>query len=48
MIVMVNRYPSVREEAFTALRCKVENTKAIKFSLPVLKKMNADFDGDEM
>jgi DNA-directed RNA polymerase beta' subunit len=45
---MVNRYPSIREESFTALRCKVEDVKAIKFSLSVIKKMNADFDGDEM
>lgn len=47
-IVMVNRYPSVREESFTTLRAKIEDTKAIKLPLCIIKKMNADFDGDEM
>ena len=48
MIVMVNRYPTLREESVTALRCKVEETKTIKFPLGVIKKMNCDFDGDEV
>ena len=47
-ICMVNRYPSVREESFTTLRIKVEDVKTINFPLSIIKKMGADFDGDEM
>lgn len=47
-IVMVNRYPTVREESFSAMSAIVEDTKTIKFSLSNCKKFNADFDGDEM
>ena len=47
-IVAVNRYPSIREESFTALRAKIiPGSKALQFSLQVIAKMNADFDGDE-
>lgn len=44
---MMNRYPTLREESFSAMRVSVEDTKAIKISLSNCEKFNADFDGDE-
>lgn len=46
--VLVQRYPTLREESFTLMRVKIEDTKAIKLPLSVIAKQNADFDGDEM
>lgn len=49
MVGLVNRYPSVQELSFTALRIKVDhNSKAMQFPMSIIKKMGADFDGDEM
>ena len=47
-IVMCNRYPSIREESFSAHRIKITNKKTINFPITVIGKMAADFDGDEM
>lgn len=46
--VLVQRYPTLREESFTLMRIKVEDIKAIKLPLAVIAKQGADFDGDEM
>ena len=48
-IAMSNRYPSVREESFGGGRVKiVEHQQSIQLNLSIIKKFNADFDGDEM
>lgn len=47
-IVIVHRYPTIREESGTAMRIKVEKTKALKLPLSIIAKKQADFDGDEM
>lgn len=48
-IVMCNRYPSMREESFGAHRIIIDPKKNV-FAIPMgdTKKMNADFDGDEI
>lgn len=49
MVVMVNRYPTLQEQSFTALRLKIDaGSKSLQFPLSIVKKMGADFDGDEM
>ena len=49
MVGLVNRYPSIQELSFTALRIRVDReSKALQFPMSIIKKMGADFDGDEM
>lgn len=47
-ICLTNRYPSIREESFGSHTVIVRDIKSIQFNLQVVKKMTADFDGDEM
>jgi len=46
---MTNRHPSIREESFGSHVVIVNpHIKCVQFNLQVVKKMNADFDGDEL